>query len=47
MTVAFIVCAALTLSLAIYLQKRDAATGSVYRRSEPNDEVVASGQDTD
>ncbi|KAG6356878.1 hypothetical protein INS49_014753 [Diaporthe citri] len=45
-TVAFIVCAALTLSLAIYLQKRDAATGSVYRRSEPNEKAVLSGQET-
>ncbi|KAL2288794.1 hypothetical protein FJTKL_03454 [Diaporthe vaccinii] len=45
-TVAFIICAALTLSLAIYLQKRDAATGSVHRRNEPNEEAVLDGQET-
>ncbi|KAK2602828.1 hypothetical protein N8I77_009333 [Diaporthe amygdali] len=45
-TVAFIVCAALTLSLAIYLQDRDAAAGPPHRRSEPNEEA-SSSQDTD
>lgn len=37
----------MTLSLAIYLQKRDAATGSVYPRSEPNEEAELSGQEID